>query len=161
MATAIPPELVEAVLQKAAARVGTREISAWLLSEHGVSASHMTVARLVQREGVERADVAKTIARRQLSKSVATDLDRFENFARKAMRLARANENDPELWCKLADQVRKFTVEKLTRSGVDTPDDTLSELAAAERRVAGRIALLLTEEEGDMGEPDPSGEGGA
>ena len=158
MATRIPSEFHEAIFQKSAAGEGTRKISAWLLSEHGVKFSHEAVAALLRKDAGARADAAKQMARAKLATAIPTDLDRLERLARQGLRLCKRVEHDPDAWPKVANATRAILAEKLNRSGVDAPDDA-NDLAAQAARVASRIAAALAEEGEDMGEPDDQGAG--
>lgn len=123
MARKLPPELLEPIIQKSAAGAGFREISAWLLTEHGVSINYSTLARTVAKEGAARSVAAKSVARTKLAKSVTSDLDRLELFARKAMRIAKTCEGDPEVWVKVARELRGLLTEKLRLAGAGSEDE--------------------------------------
>jgi len=138
----IPPRLEGAVLDKAGEGWTTRRISAWLLSDHGVTVTHHPVAKLLREHRSERADTAKTIVREKLGKTLTADLDRLEKHAAKLDRMADALEGEPELYCKAVEQLRKITDTKLHYAGADVPDESVSEIAGAEQRILGRIAGL-------------------
>ena len=160
MAFKIPPELHEAILQKSRSSVGVRAIAEWLKREHGVVVAHQTVANLVKREGVERATEARVTARTKLSKTIVSDLDRLELFARKAIRIAKGCEGEPEVWVKVARELRGILVEKLKLAGATTDDhDGAAELDAA-LRVRSRLASLAERQRARAGASDSSSDGG-
>lgn len=128
----IPASLEDAVLEKAYAGLGCRQISEWLLAEHNVAASYVTVSRWLKRRRNERADIAKVVVREKVTSSVTKDIDRLELFAKKAMRIARACEHEPAVWAKVAEQVRKFTESKLKACGLDQPDGDATASTVAE-----------------------------
>ena len=49
--TVLPPELVEECRQRYYAGEGYRDLQRWLLAEHGIRVSHMTVRALIMRPG--------------------------------------------------------------------------------------------------------------
>lgn len=165
MVSKIPAEFIEPILQKAASGFGCREISRWLKSEHGVTASHMTVARLVKSESASRATVATTVARTKLAKHVSSDLDRLELFAKKAIRIARTVEGEPEVWVKVARELRGILVEKLKIAGAngevadESHEPTPADAARVVRELFGRVtpAAVATPAAERAGEPEAAG----
>lgn len=153
----IPPEYHEAILQRAAGGDGSRKIAAWLQAEHGVTASHVQVNRIVKRSNVQRAVEATHVARTKLAQTVTTDLDRLNVLLRKSMRLVRKCEQRMDVenipgteavqWAnaltKATNQARALIVEKLKRSGVESEDDDARALGEAEQRLRHRIAGLV------------------
>ena len=109
-ATGIPPRLESEVLSKAGDGWTTRRTAAWLLTEHGVTVTHHTVARLLREHRSERADTAKTIVREKLGKTLTADLDRLEKHAAKLDRMADTLDHDPELYCKAVEQLVDKTI---------------------------------------------------
>jgi len=122
-ARGIPPELERAILEQAGKKRTTREISAWLAEEHGISVSHVTVGKFLRAAREERADVAKNVLREKLSGSLTSDIDRLERFARKCAILANKNKHDPKAFVMLVGELRKITDTKLHYSGADESDE--------------------------------------
>lgn len=138
----IPASLEEAVLSKASAGWGCRQISEWLAKEHNVTASYVTVSRWLKRRRNERADIAKAVVREKIAGSVTRDVDRLELFVKKAMRIAKKNEHDPIVWAKVAEQVRKFTEAKLKACGLDQDDEPAKAKASAEVTVNAPVIFI-------------------
>lgn len=136
------PAVEDFIAAKARTGASCRAISAMLLAEMGVKLGFKSVSTEMKRRRTEKSEIAKVIVREVLGKSIPEDLARLERLALKAEKLADGCEDDPALWAKLADQVRKFTETKLHFSGADTPDDSLSSLADAESRLSGRLDRL-------------------
>lgn len=144
MATAIPRELESAVITKAGQGLTTRELSAWLLSEHKVKASHVAVANLLARTRTERADAAKAIVRTELAKTLPTDL---AIITKHILRLDRIADECTDLveYRRNVEQLRKLIDTKLHYSGADQPDESMAEIAAIGQRVASRLAAQIAE----------------
>ena len=179
------------MLAKAGEGASTREIAAWLKAEHGVETTHGTVHRVLDRMRSQRADIAKAVVREKLAKSVVSDLDALDvernRLRMMSARLYRRHKQaceaaeDPESgggfamhqaiagvtksYLEVVDRIAKVVDLKLHYSGADTPDDTLSSLAEADRRVASRLDRLA--QRGREGEgttrtgSDPEGTGGS
>lgn len=120
----IPPDLEPLVLQQAGKGLTTRQIASWLKSSHSIDTTYKTVAKLLARTRTARADVAKVVLREKLGSSLTTDIDRLEMLAAEAV--IRAGKClDDEVWCKLAEQVRKITDTKLQYSGAGQDDNQI------------------------------------
>lgn len=70
----IPPNLEPELLKKAGEGLALRAIAAWLLAEHGVKTSHVTVQRVLARIARERAPIAQAVVREELSTTLTSDL---------------------------------------------------------------------------------------
>jgi len=131
---AIPPKLEPAVLEKAGEGLSSRAISAWLLDEHGVTASYKAVSRLLERTRDERADVAKVVVRERLQKELPSDLDELEALRVRARGIEDAAKGNPDaadpearrgnpgLALKAIEAQRRVLDTKLHYSGADSPD---------------------------------------
>jgi hypothetical protein len=173
----IPPNLAPRVLELAGEGRTTRQIAEALLTDHGIKVSHVAVARLLKATREERAGVAKTVVREKLAATIAPDLDALASETQRVRRLClrlynRATRSESEELTGMAkayfagaEQLRKNIETTMRLAGADTPDDSLTELAAAQARVAGRIDRLAAagrESEGAAGTgADPDGAGGA
>lgn len=138
----IPAKYESEIVAKAAEHWTSRHIADWLLSEHGVKTSHITVCHLLRRANAERASIAKSVLREKLRSSLTTDLDRLEKHAQQLDALADrsyagadADGGEREVYAKLVEQIRKITDTKLHYSGADQPD----ELPTTERDYAELI----------------------
>lgn len=156
----LTPALEREVMEKAGEGWSARRIADWLKAERSVTMRFQGIAEFLAKTRTERADVAKAIVREKLTPHVTRDIDRLEKHAAKLDAMAdRLADGDPELYLKAVEQLRKVTDTKLHYSGADTPDDSLSDLAAAEQRVAGKLARLLASgaEGAGYGSADASG----
>jgi IS30 family transposase len=120
----IPPALEDAVFAKAGEGLSSRQIAAWLLSQHAVTTSHKTVAKLLARRRSERADVAKSVVREQLGKSLNADIARLEEIRADLAKRAQTAAKDDNLtgYAKLTELELKAIDRKLHYSGADEPD---------------------------------------
>lgn len=146
------------------------QLCAWLLADHGIQVSEVTVRKLLRSQLEQRAEVAKVVLREQLGKSLLTDVDRLEKHARQLDQMAddifvkasaeaaflKGTERDEPIWvdgrevyAKLAEQLRKITETKLKYSGAE-------EVAPrAERLTEEEAAQIVREEFGDGGAFEP------
>jgi len=113
----IPQALEDAVLAKAGENWSVRRISDWLETDHGVSTSPATVARLIAKYRAERAATAKQVAREQLSRGLTSDLDRLEQIRAECERRASCCSDDKD-WGRLIDLEVKVIDRKLHYAGV-------------------------------------------
>lgn len=151
-ATVITPDLEKDIIEQSAEpRASQRSIAAWLLANRGVTIAHQIVGRILRETHAARADATRAHIREHVAPHVIGDLDRLEEIRREAARRMRVQEDD-EIWCKLSKVETEILNQKLKASGLDERDDT-HDIAAAGARVAARIALELTEEAEDLGEP--------
>lgn len=131
-----------------------REISQWLGDEHGIKVSYQSVGKFVHARREQLAEVSKTVVREKLAPGLVADVERLNKIAVDSMKLADAayRQAMPEdelvsleaalAYPKLAANAIKATEAKLKAAGVDQPDDTLSSLAEAERRLVGELDRL-------------------
>lgn len=171
----IPEVLWPDVLEQNANGWSTRKIADWLGHAHGVKVSHHSVAELLKNQRQQREEITKALVRERLGRRLTLDLDALEaegKRVRKVSKLLFAAVDDGNLdqapaYLKAAEQHRKLIETKLKFAGADTPDDSLSALADAERRFLDKLARAAGQAErgaeGEAGaEPggDPTGEGG-
>jgi hypothetical protein len=143
----ITPAVEPEILAKAALGWPTRKIAEWLGTEHGIRVSFQAVAQMLEKTRDERADIAKTVVREKLAAQLCPDLDILGKWLAKLDAVAEdLGVSDPELLLKYVEQIRKIIDTKLHYSGADTPDDSLSELAAAHARVQARLQRLIDAE---------------
>jgi hypothetical protein len=129
--TAIPPNLEGAILGKFGENWSSRRISAWLLTEHGVTASHNAVAKFLAKHRSERADIAKERVREKLSESLTSDLDELDQVRKRARALETWAAGDkktkrprePLVELKALDLQAKVLDRKLHYSGAGEADD--------------------------------------
>lgn len=169
----IPPDREADILAKAGEGWSHQRITDWLAQEHGVRVSRVAVTKLLGRLQSERADTAKAVVREKLAAQLGPGLDvlaaQTEKVRRLANRLyarAKTNQKAVSPFLKAVEQLRKNVDTQLHYSGADTPDDSLSALADAERRFLDKLARAAGQAErgaeGEAGaEPggDPTGEG--
>jgi hypothetical protein len=164
MPFAIPPDLESELLAKAASGHTTRQLSAWLLEAHAVDASHAAVARLLAKHRDARADIAKSVVRENLARTLTTDLDVLAKHVAKLDALAdRSADGEPEFYLKAVEQLRKLVDTRLHYAGADQPDTQSDELASLGERAARRLLLAIasSDEESALGDAEREGEGGA
>lgn len=147
----LPESLNEEILRRAVEGQGTREIAEWC-TKKGHPISHESVAKRLRKLRGERADISKAVVREELSKTLTADVRRLDQIANDSKRLADAvlrramsgtrivDLEAAEAYPKVAAAAIKATEAKLKAAGVDQPDDTLSELAAAADRVRRKLA---------------------
>lgn len=137
MSSKITENLAPLVLQKAADGVSVRGLSDWLQAEHKVSLSAAAISRWLKKRREERADIAKSVAREALSKTVVSDIDRLEvirrQVAKKASKLDAIYVTE---WVKLKELEVRIIDRKLHYAGADEPTD------AATQTLAGLFAEL-------------------
>jgi len=118
----LPATLESEVLAKAAENMSVRQISAWLETAHATKVSAATISRFLAKRRTERADVAKTVVREQLGKTLNADLDRLEQIRAELQ----AQAQDPEIslggYVKLVELEVKVIDRKLHYSGAGEPD---------------------------------------
>lgn len=167
----IPPEREGDVLAKAAQGWTHRKIAAWL-AEEGIQTSQPAVTRLLQRLQAQHADSARAVVREKLASAVSPGLDQLAIQTDRVRRLCTRLYNQAKVspkavspFLKAVEQLRKNVDTQLHYSGADQPDDSLTSLADAERRLYERLSRAVGAGEGDAvpgdgGEPDAPGTGG-
>lgn len=134
-------ELQELVLARVGKGASHPETVAWLKAEHGVDVTKQAIAKLVKKHRTERADVAKSIARSYIAKTLPKDLEAMDRVqARNLELLERAQEEaaqplgltttNIEKVVKLTQIVQKADETKKRASGLDQPDEVINDLAA-------------------------------
>jgi IS30 family transposase len=121
----IPPELEEVVLQKSAGGTSSRQISAWLKQEHGVTVSYRAVVRLVARDAPERATSVKAAVRSKLATSITTDVDRSGRLLKRALIIAKRHQDDddPGPWTRVARTATDLMSLRAKLAGLEQPDE--------------------------------------
>lgn len=75
----LSPELQLACEAKITEGKTLREISKWLLDEHNVSYSYVSLSRLIKRKSETRKEMADAIIKPFMEKTLASDLELLEN----------------------------------------------------------------------------------
>lgn len=181
----ITEEMLPGIYALAAKGKSLTQICAALLESHGVTVSPSAVRKHLTKRRVEREVVAKATVREQLAKTVLSDIDVLDSEKRRLRRLAgrlyatAAKPLPPgldavdelaaraaigatcELYLKTVDRLTKVVHTKLHFAGADAPDDALTSLADAARRVDSRLDRLAatgSEKEVPPGDsPEPGG----
>ncbi len=139
----IPEIHHEAILVKAAEGLATREIAAWLLAEHGVKTTHVTVNMLLRAIRAEREPVKQAVIAAKTSKSVGRDLDLLQELQdeldRKRKRLSK-NGKKLRDYLAVVDRLTTLTANKLKAAGADGNRDITDTDVKA--RLAEKLARL-------------------
>jgi hypothetical protein len=127
----IPEHLIDPILDKAAAREGTRAIAAWLGSEHGIEVSHASVARLLGKFRKERAEVTRDVVRSRLEPVVVSDLDRLGELRQEAADILKAAKEDDngKLALQAIAEERAIIRDRLHFAGADPADSDASSIS--------------------------------
>lgn len=152
----LTPELEQECVRKCAEGYTLRQVCAWLLTEHGIALSHVSLHRRIASKRGEVADIAKAIVREKVQTTLSPALDCLDlqrrRIARLSTRLFRSALDDPEgteIYLKAAEQLRKVVDTQLKYSGADEPDNPDVELQQAAERVRGRLARLAPDSGAD------------
>lgn len=138
----VPVALEQEMLRRAnEERSTSRELSAWLKADHGITVHFTSVARVLKRLRTERTAATQGAVREKLAREATTDIDRLERLRKSvASRRRKVPECDPQAFARLAQVEASILDRKLHYAGADGeggPDKpaTVAEMLASAERV--------------------------
>lgn len=121
----IPPDIVLQIQNRAANGNSYRSIGDWLLKEHGIKYSHVSIAKCVKQGREMRTDFAKEIVKPYLEKTLTKDLEEIDIqiAAAKAIIEQSRIDKEPRLELAAQDRLIKWLDLKRKFSGIDAPEE--------------------------------------
>jgi hypothetical protein len=165
----IPADVEQAILRHIGQNVDAtaQTIADAVSAETGTPVSRRSVSRILARYRTERADVAKSVLRTELTKTVLSDLDVLQEQRDRLVIMAKASfeewgrsKKDGAEFRRNSAELREVIAMRLKYSGADEPDAPESALAEASQRLASRLDRLAsaggpgTATSGDRTDPD-------
>lgn len=125
----LDPHLVLDIQNKAAMGWSYRQIQDWLLAQHQIKYSHVSIGRCVKKAISQRKQYTEEILKPYLEKSLTSDLDLLEDLIRDANRIKKdaLKNNEPRLALAATDRLTKLVDIRLKMSGAHKEDTSTIE----------------------------------
>ncbi len=149
MARGISVEVERDILKRSVDGSSCREIAEWLQKRHGIKKSREAISKLVSGHRKERGEVAKSVVREHLQRTLPSDLAILDEQVRSLRQLAQTTRKKPkeiDQHLRVVDRLLRVIDTKLHYSGADTPDPEGPQTDAdADARLARRLARLVAD----------------
>jgi len=138
------------ICNKAAIGQSNRQISKWLLEEHKITYSYVSVHKLVKKHAEKQKELSEELLRPILSKRLNKDVEILENMIKECettIKQARADD-DKILVLKAIDRLTKLVAISFKVNGINTEDkDEVKEKEIDYNEVIHRFDFRRTPEE--------------
>lgn len=120
----LEPEMVLEITNKAAMGWSYRQIQDWLMKQHNIKYSHVSIGRCVQKSIRKRKEYTEDILKPYLEKSLTSDLELLQDLIRDANKIKKdaMKTGEHRLALSATDRLTKLVDMRLKMSGAHKED---------------------------------------